>query len=122
MGLSDIVEFAGNVDDIGAYYRHRIDALLVPSRFEGQSRVVAEAQLFGLPTIISGCVPDCALLDDRYCTRVKSFEIEHWAQALLAVAHNQFQLSEMKFEGANDHEYLSLKHGVNALIETINAA
>ncbi|MBK9385021.1 MAG: glycosyltransferase [Planctomycetes bacterium] len=51
-GLSSRVKFLGAVADPAAFYA-RLDALIVPSRYEGFGYVAVEAALAGLPVIAS---------------------------------------------------------------------
>jgi glycosyltransferase involved in cell wall biosynthesis len=50
--LRDVVSFAGWVDDTAAWYQ-RLDAVLLPSRFEGVPVVMLEAMRWGLPVLAS---------------------------------------------------------------------
>ncbi len=50
--LRDVVSFAGWVDDTAAWYQ-KLDAVLLPSRFEGVPVVMLEAMRWGLPVLAS---------------------------------------------------------------------
>jgi glycosyltransferase involved in cell wall biosynthesis len=50
--LRDVVSFAGWVDDTAAWYQ-KLDALLLPSRFEGVPVVMLEAMRWGVPVLAS---------------------------------------------------------------------
>jgi glycosyltransferase involved in cell wall biosynthesis len=60
LGVRDRVHITGELESAAPVYGHTADAVLVTSRYEGQSRVVAEAQSFGLPVLASVGVPDSA--------------------------------------------------------------
>ena len=63
MGLSGRVIFVGTRGDMPRLYS-AMDALLLPSLFEGFPTVALESQCAGLPTILSEAVTrDCALTD-----------------------------------------------------------
>lgn len=61
--IADRVIFLGARDDVYRYYS-AMDALLVPSRFEGLSIVTIEAQAAGLPIYVSEYVPREAYVTD----------------------------------------------------------
>ena len=68
LGLSNAVDFRGNVDNVGEYLR-RARAFVLPSRWEGLPVSIMEAMFAGTPVVASrtGGIPevvpdDCALL------------------------------------------------------------
>ena len=76
MGLSACVIFAGARGDMPRLYS-AMDALLLPSLFEGFSTVALESQCAGLPTILSEAVTrDCALTD---FAAFEPLDAERWA-------------------------------------------
>jgi glycosyltransferase involved in cell wall biosynthesis len=86
IGVGDRVRITGEVASPGPIYRHLADAVLVPSLTEGQSRVVAEAQSFGLPVLASIGVPDSAwLLHGSHDRRGLPLQPGAWAQAMAAL-------------------------------------
>jgi glycosyltransferase involved in cell wall biosynthesis len=60
LSVHDRVRITGELESVASVYGHVADAVIVTSRYEGQSRVVAEAQSFGLPVLGSVGVPDSA--------------------------------------------------------------
>jgi glycosyltransferase involved in cell wall biosynthesis len=118
--LGNAVEFVGNVDNVGVWYRHVFDALLVPSCFEGQGRIVGEAQLFGLPVIVSAGVPQVAFLDDTDVNRVDGFDVESWVAAMARTVVAVRPSSDPRVDTARGHPTLSMTAGVRALVATIN--
>lgn len=81
-GLRGRVEILPTTEQVGAVYSHLVDAVVIPSRFEGQSRVAAEAQSFGLPVIASAVVPDTAFLSPARVIRVAELTAASWAKAM----------------------------------------
>ncbi len=76
MGLSGRVIFAGARGDMPRLYS-AMDALLLPSLFEGFPTVALESQCAGLPTILSEAVTrDCALTD---FAAFEPLDAERWA-------------------------------------------
>tara|TARA_Y100001933_G_scaffold260600_1_gene312989 strand:- start:7472 stop:8599 length:1128 start_codon:yes stop_codon:yes gene_type:complete len=82
--------FTGAIENIGWLMRNEVDCVLVPSLFEGQCRVVAEAQFFGATVIASDSVPDIAFLDPTTAIRIPVSEPERWRQAMAGVQVNSF--------------------------------
>lgn len=80
-GLAGRVRFVGETPDIAGFYAE-LDALAVPSLWEGQCRVAAEAQSLGLPVLVSPAVPDFALLPNPPARRIGSWAVADWAEAL----------------------------------------
>lgn len=82
LGVTARVRFLGPVPEIGQIYAHQCDALLVPSRFEAQGRVVAEAQYFGLPVLVSPAVPASGALEPSALCRVDGWDIDSWSAVM----------------------------------------
>lgn len=85
LGVASSVHFHGPAESIGAIYAHHCDAVLVPSHVEAQGRVVAEAQFFGLPVIVSPAVPADAALDPAALRRTRGWEVDDWAEVMRSV-------------------------------------
>lgn len=64
LGLADAIRFLGVVEDVPSILR-AADVFVFPSIREGLAVAVVEAQAAGLPTLVSGGVPDLALVSDR---------------------------------------------------------
>lgn len=86
-GIADRLTLMGTTENIGAIYRNRIDALLVPSLYEGQGRIVAEAQSFGLPLALSRHIPAMAVLDDAGIIANLPLEPDAWCEAMRRLMH-----------------------------------
>lgn len=110
LGVADRVSFAGEMRCAASILAHDTDALVVPSRFEGQSRVVAEAQSFGIPVLASAGVPDTAWLVDRpYDRRHLPPDPLAWAAAMLEV-----MATGQRGEWMSDNTLQRVPHGVVA--------
>lgn len=64
LGLNDCVIFLGQKDNVNEYY-NAMDLFLFPSLYEGLGMVVIEAQVNGLPCIVSDEVPKIAKISDN---------------------------------------------------------
>jgi glycosyltransferase involved in cell wall biosynthesis len=63
MGLESSAQFAGWTPDPADYYR-RAALFVLPSRSEGMSNALLEAQSWGLPCVVSNIPGNLALVDD----------------------------------------------------------
>ncbi len=85
-GVGDRVRITGELASAAPIYRHLADAVLVPSRYEGQSRVVAEAQSFGLPVLASTGIPASAWIRcNPFDRRDLPLDTRLWEVAMTAV-------------------------------------
>lgn len=66
-GLSDRVLFLGQRDDVARLYQ-AFDVFCLPSLYEGLGIVAIEAQVAGLPCLLSDCVPEEAVISDKAIT------------------------------------------------------
>ncbi len=64
LGLKDCVIFLGQKDNANEYY-NAMDLFLFPSLYEGLGMVVIEAQVNGLPCVVSDEVPKIAKISDN---------------------------------------------------------
>lgn len=64
LGLSDCVMFLGQKNNANEYY-NAMDLFLFPSLYEGLGMVVIEAQVNGLPCVVSDEVPKIAKISDN---------------------------------------------------------
>lgn len=62
--LSDSVKFLGQKDNVNEYY-NAMDLFLFPSLYEGLGMVAVEAQVNGLPCVVSDEVPKIAKISDN---------------------------------------------------------
>ena len=83
LGIADAVVFAGAVDDVPARMQ-ALDALALPSLHEGFPNVLVEAQMAGLPALVSDRVTrEC---DFTGLLTFLPLDIRAWADALAALA------------------------------------
>lgn len=113
-GLHDVVELAGNRDDIPELLR-RMDLFLLPSLGEGISNTVLEAMATGLPVIASAVGGNLELVDDRRTGRlVPVADIA----ALEAVVRDYLQQpAQIREHGASARERAEARFSLQAMIE-----
>lgn len=82
LGVSEKVVFLGNKVDVNRYY-NAMDILVFPSRYEGFGISAIEAQVSGMPVILSDRVPEEACLTEK--CRIFSLEegLQPWIEAIL---------------------------------------
>ena len=119
LGLEGSILFTGEVENIAPYYRSLIDVLLVPSLYEGQGRIVAEAQLFGLPVVVSDGVPDIAFLTKESVYRVGSFCEDDWANAMEERVRKAPERNSVTLGAALAHPGLAMESGVAKVLKLI---
>jgi glycosyltransferase involved in cell wall biosynthesis len=86
LGVEDKVEFVGPVVNIAEFLVRDVDAVLIPSLFEGQVRVLGEAQCVGLPVLASVGVPKTAwILDDPLSCAGLPLEESIWVQEIVSL-------------------------------------
>ena len=119
LGLENNVIFVGEVENVAPYYRSFIDVLLVPSLYEGVVRTVAEAQLFGLPVVVSDAIVNETFLTTEGVYRVGSYKEDDWASIMEERAKNAPEKNNMNLETALAHSTLAMNGGVNKVLEQI---
>ena len=120
LGLSQSVRFARASAQIASVYRFQIDALLVPSVFEGQSRVVAEAQLFGIPVAASIGVPDMAFIDKSSARTDLALNIDSWAEVMRDLIKGKPAHTGLQLEAAQKSP-LAVNNGIELLTKTLQS-
>lgn len=93
--LTNSVVFAGHVYNPENYYR-LCDVIAVPSIFEGLSLTTIEAQVAGVPVIISNAVPNEAIISDG-CTRL-DLDKEMWLEKLETIGSESVTLNGQSSE------------------------
>lgn len=93
LGLDDFVIFLGVREDANRLYQ-AFDVFCLPSRYEGLGMVAIEAQISGLPTIVSNGIPGEAKITNRISYLNLNEKSETWAKKLIA----------FKFENRTDIE------------------
>lgn len=80
LGLYSDILFVGNVLNVEDYYQV-MDCFILPSKFEGLGIVAVEAQVSGLPCILSDAVPKEAKVCDRVLFLSTSSQSQ-WREAI----------------------------------------
>ena len=87
MGLSDSVVFAGVQYDIQAWLSS-FDLFLFPSRFEGLSVSVMEAQANGVPVLASkGVIPDEVRINENFVFFDLDRDAAAWSKRIEEMTH-----------------------------------
>jgi glycosyltransferase involved in cell wall biosynthesis len=104
LGVEDRVEFVGPVVKIAEFLVQEVDAVLIPSLFEGQVRVLGEAQCVGLPVLASAGVPKTAWILDDPLSRAGLPLVESlWVEEILCLVG-----------GTKGERQLNVRHAVNS--------
>ena len=86
--LSNDVVFVGNTDKV-ADYLSAMDAMILPSLFEGLPLVSIEWQISGLPIILSSKITkECSISDNIVFLDINEKPIS-WAEKLIDIAHTE---------------------------------
>ena len=104
-GLDGSVRFLGQYDDVAGLYS-AMDAMVLPSRFEGLCIVAIEAQMAGLPCICSDALPPEASILKTYCSLPLAVSIDTWADAVCAArgVERYSHTTELRRAGYDDAE------------------
>lgn len=81
LGLQDAVIFAGRRSDVAGIYS-AMDLFILPSCWEGLPLVMVEAQMNGLPLLVSDAVTKAAKCTDRVTYKSLEDGAESWAETL----------------------------------------
>lgn len=84
LSIEPSVIFAGRRDNIEEYYA-AMDIFLLPSRFEGLSIALLEAQASGLPCLVSGHVPGEAVIGGRVVFAPIDRGVKPWTERLAGI-------------------------------------
>ncbi|WP_167387709.1 glycosyltransferase family 1 protein [Apilactobacillus timberlakei] len=77
LGILDVVQFLKNKSNIEDYYQ-AMDLFLFPSHYEGFGMVAVEAQVTGLPVVVSKNVPDEVAIADNIDFLGLNESIDKW--------------------------------------------
>jgi glycosyltransferase involved in cell wall biosynthesis len=83
LGLAESVLFLGARDDVNELYQ-AMDVFVLPSLYEGLGMVAVEAQIAGLPTIVSHMVPTEAMVFDFVDFVDLQKGAQKWAEIILS--------------------------------------
>jgi len=115
------IRFHGALERVGNVLSTRVDCLLLPSRYEGQGRVIAEAQFFGCAVICSDAVPEEAFLDDRAVRVVPADDVDEWTEAMAAAARDRARSTPWDVDAARAHPRLGARAGARRFLELVGA-
>lgn len=95
MGLSDAVTFAGSVNNVGDYMQ-AMDALAMPSKFEGLPIAAIEAQASGLPVVLSHNISaEACLVDNVVRLPIADADISSWANEIVRLTSSTNRIGPM---------------------------
>ena len=97
LGLTEYVILAGKSQQAERFYP-LFDVLLVTSFYEGLSLATVEAQVSGVPAVVSMAVPDEAIISDAVEKRKLTDEIGDWAETALDIADTPVNLMDRSRE------------------------
>lgn len=92
LGLQDAVIFAGRRSDVAGIYS-AMDLFILPSCWEGLPLVLVEAQMNGLPVLVSDAVTKAAKCTDRVFYKPLEDGAESWAEKLQVLQKENFDRS-----------------------------
>jgi len=118
LGIIKSISFVRATEKIASVYRYQIDALLVPSVFEGQSRVVAEAQLFGIPVVTSVAIPDIAFIDKSNARAELPLNSDCWKSVMSELIQANPRHLGLQLEAA-EKSPLAINRGIDLLLKTL---
>ncbi len=84
MGLVGAVRFLGVRDDVDRLYQ-AMDVFVLPSRYEGLGIVNIEAQVAGLPCVVSDRVPEEARVTENLQFLPLNDGVKAWAERMLGI-------------------------------------
>ena len=87
LGIEDSVKFLGQRNDINELYQ-AMDLLLFPSLYEGLGMVVVEAQISGLPCVVSTEIPKIAKVTEKITFINLENKIEIWTEIIFKYLKN----------------------------------
>jgi Glycosyltransferase len=87
-GIIKSVIFAGQRNDTAKYYQ-AMDILLFPSLYEGKPLVPMEAQISGIPAVVSDCITEEIIINMKLVRFIPlSASAEEWADAVVEMFRN----------------------------------
>lgn len=92
LGLSKVVYFLGQKTDANKYYQ-AMDLFLFPSLYEGLGMVVVEAQVSGLPCVVSTEVPQIAKVSEKIKFIDLNSSIDEWTNAVEKITSKDRSIS-----------------------------
>ena len=107
-GLNDYFILVGETDSVNKFYS-MFDVFCFPSLFEGLGIAFLEAQVSGLPCVISNKVPDEAVISSRVSKLNINDSPERWLDEICCLAKNsksidRINLCNFLLPSANQYE------------------
>lgn len=87
LGIEDSVKFLGQRNDINELYQV-MDLFLFPSLYEGLGMVAVEAQVSGLPCVVSTEIPEIAKVTEKITFINLENKIEIWTEIIFKYLKN----------------------------------
>lgn len=87
MGMESRITFLGAVDNVGAYLS-AMDLLVMPSLYEGLPIAAIEAQMAGLPVVMSDSITSEAVINENVVRLPLSMSATEWAHCCVCAAHD----------------------------------
>ena len=87
LGIEDCVKFLGQRNDINELYQV-MDLFLFPSLYEGLGMVAVEAQVSGLPCVVSTEIPEIAKVTEKITIINLENKIEIWTEIIFKYLKN----------------------------------
>lgn len=87
LGIEDCVKFLGQRNDINELYQV-MDLFLFPSLYEGLGMVAVEAQVSGLPCVVSTEIPEIAKVTEKITFINLENKIEIWTEIIFKYLKN----------------------------------
>lgn len=87
LGIEDCVKFLGQRNDISELYQV-MDLFLFPSLYEGLGMVAVEAQVSGLPCVVSTEIPEIAKVTEKITFIDLENKIEIWTEIIFKYLKN----------------------------------
>ena len=81
LGIEDSVKFLGQRNDVNELY-NAMDLFLFPSLYEGLGMVVVEAQVSGLPCVVSTKIPEIAKVTKKIVFINLENNIKTWTEII----------------------------------------
>lgn len=105
--MENKIYFLENKSNISDYYS-ALDLFVLPSTKEAFGMVLIEAQISGLPVLVSQGVTDEAMLSSELWTKMSGWNTESWAKKILEVVSvensrvtRKKEAMQMNFDGKN---------------------
>lgn len=96
-------------------YLNAFDCFILPSKYEGLSTALIEAQLNGLPAVISNKIPNEAIMNNNIIKEDLDASAEKWARDILSLPRNRVLPAKSivdKYSIKNVVRHISTEYGI----------